>query len=57
MILIAFLRFYYNHYPMFIKSINEIIINKLRPQNEINLLKKIINNPKEIKTNYVCEED
>lgn len=42
---------------MFIKSINEIIINKLRPQNEINLLKKIINNPKEIKTNYVCEED
>lgn len=38
------LNFYYSHYPMFIRCINEIIDNKLRPQSEINLLEKIINN-------------
>lgn len=45
--LIVILGFYFKHHSMFIKSIEKIIDSKLRPQNEINLLKKIINNPRE----------
>lgn len=52
----SILKFYYNHYPMFIKSIEEIINSKLRPLSEITLLKKFINNPKELKAIYVCGE-
>lgn len=51
------MRFYFKHYSMFITSIEEIIDSNLRPQNEINLLKKIINNPREEKIRPTFDYD
>lgn len=51
------LRFYFKHHSMFIKSIKEIIDSKLRPQNEIDLLKRIINNPREEKIRPTFDYD
>lgn len=41
------LGFYYNHYSMFVETIKVMISNKLVPRNEVQLLEKIINNPRE----------